>query len=119
MERRATLRNIKTIARVVESHPMTTTSEKILESNYYLTQRVRAAIDVLIGDASEQNLQRLQMAALKGMQGVLAVEAMSEHTRGNLDRLCSDEFHNFHTLKDALIGYVLSSQRDVGQSLNN
>jgi hypothetical protein len=108
---------MKTTAPVVESHPMTSTSEKILESNYYLTQKVRAAIDVLIGDASEQNLQRLQQAALKGMQGALAAhdEAMSEHTRANLDRLCSDEFHDFYTLKDALIGYVLSSQRDVGQ----
>ena len=92
-------------------------TEKNLESNYYVTQKVRAAIEVLIGDESDENLQRLQLAARKGMQGALLAhrKAMSEQTRGNLGRLESNEFHDFYTLKDALIGYVLSSQRDVGR----
>jgi hypothetical protein len=102
---------------VVRSTTLMKTYDNNLESKYYVTQKVRHALELLMGENSEENLQRLKIAAVRAMQGALPAHrhGMGEQTRTNLSRLQSAEFHDFYTLRDAFIGYVMASQRDVGQ----
>jgi hypothetical protein len=102
---------------------MSHTTQKLepttLDSVYFLTQKIRHALDLLMGEQTPENLQRLKAAAERAMQGAEPAHhyAMSEYTRNNLARLRSNPSDDFHTLKDAFIGYVMSSQRDVGYNI--
>jgi hypothetical protein len=79
----------------------------------YITQKVMEAVELLIGPDTPENHERLASAALKARLGVLPAhrEIMSQETRGHLAALESEK--EFFALREAFIGYVLSTQRDA------
>jgi hypothetical protein len=81
----------------------------------YITQKVMEAIEELIGPHTPENTERLTMATLKARQGALPIhrETMSKDTLQHLATLESEE--EFYQLREAFIGYILNTQRDVGR----
>jgi len=72
------------------------------------------AIQELIGQETPENHNRLASAALKARLGALPAhrQIMSQETLRHLSTL--EREHEFYALRDAFVGYVLSSQRDAG-----
>ncbi len=90
----------------------------------YISQKVGECIaDILIGEYSAENAQRLKMAVIKaGIVLPLEQGFLSEETRQHLQLMNEhlrevDESEGFHQVKEHLTAYIVSSQRDEGRRL--
>jgi hypothetical protein len=97
------------------SSGITPTKPKQIMGEHYITQKVMQAIEELIGEDTPENESRLVMASAKMRQGALPIhrETMSGETLQHLKILESEK--EFFVVREAFIGYLLSTQRDVGR----
>jgi hypothetical protein len=88
----------------------------------YINQKVGECIaDILIGEYSAENAQRLKMAVVKaGIVSPLEQDLLSEETRQHLQVMNEhlgevDEPEGFDQVREHLTAYIVSSQRDEGR----
>jgi hypothetical protein len=87
----------------------------------YINQKVRECIaDILIGEYSSENAQRLKMAVVKaGIVSPLEQDLLGEETRQHLQVMNEhldevDKPEGFDQVKEHLTAYIMSTQRDDG-----